>query len=99
MSVIIIVRNPVGRSLVVDFPARFRSDSIWLVMNPTGTMPYFFAAFSSRLRARSFASSFSNETWLKRDSAFRTCDSSLIGSRRRPRESTYANALSGRFAR
>ena len=38
-------------------------------------------------------------TWLNRASAFRTCDSSLIGSRRRPRESTYAKALFGNFAR
>jgi hypothetical protein len=53
-------------------------------MNPTGTMRYFFAAFSSRLRARSRAASFSKATWLNRASAFFTCALSLTGSHRRP---------------
>jgi len=56
-------------------------------MKPTGTMPYFFAAFSSRRRARSLAASFSNLIRSNRPSAFRTCASSWIGSRRRPSES------------
>src|SRR3954454_20853426 len=68
-------------------------------MKPIGMIPCFLAARSSRLRARSRASSLSNTTWLKRASAFRTCDASWIGSRRRPRESMYANALSGSCAR
>src|SRR3954469_6848531 len=68
-------------------------------MKPIGMIPCFFAARSSRLRARSRASSLSNTTWLKRASAFRTCDASWIGSRRRPLESMYANALSGSWAR
>ena len=51
------------------------------------------------MRARSFAASSSKATWLKRDSALRTCDSSLMGNRRRPFESTYANALLGSRAR
>src|SRR6185503_5450100 len=68
-------------------------------MKPMGTIPYFLAAPRSRRRARSRASSSSNATWLKRASAFRTCGSSLIGSRRRPFESTYAKALLGSFAR
>ncbi len=59
----------------------------WPVMKPTGTMPYFLAAFSSLVRARSLAASFSKRTWLKRASALRTWASSLIGSRRTPRES------------
>src|SRR3989442_11309257 len=64
-------------------------------MKPMGTIPYFLAALRSLLRARSLAASSSNATWLKRASAFRTCGSSLIGSRRRPLESTYAKALLG----
>ena len=68
-------------------------------MNPIGTTPYFFAALSSRVRASSRAASSSNATWLNRARALRTCDASLIGRRRRPCESMYANALSGRFAR
>jgi len=56
-------------------------------MKPTGMMRYFFAAFRSRVRARSRAASSSKPTWLNRASAFRTCASSWIGSRRRPRES------------
>jgi len=56
-------------------------------MKPIGTMPYFFAALSSRVRARTRASSSSKRIWLKRDSAFRTWASSLIGRLRRPRES------------
>jgi len=52
--------------------------------NPIGTMPYFFAAASSRCRAFSRAASFSNDVWSNRDSAFRTCDASWIGRRRRP---------------
>jgi len=63
-------------------------DCSWPVMNPTGTIPYFLAALRSLVRARSRAASSSKITWLKRDRAFRTCDSSLIGSRFRPREST-----------
>src|SRR6476469_1617645 len=61
-------------------------------MNPIGTMPYFLAAVSSLLRARSRAASSSNLVWLKRASALRTCASSWIGKRRRPFESTYAKA-------
>src|SRR5262245_23413969 len=61
-------------------------------MNPIGTMPYFLAAVSSRLRARSRAPSSSNFVWLKRASALRTCASSWIGKRRRPFESTYAKS-------
>src|SRR5712692_625689 len=68
-------------------------------MKPMGTIPYFLAAVRSLLRARSLAASSSKATWLKRARAFRTCDSSLIGSRRRPRESTYAKALLGSCAR
>jgi hypothetical protein len=68
-------------------------------MKPTGTILYFLAAFRSRRRARSRAASFSKATWLKRASALRTCALSWIGSRRRPRASMYANALSGRRAR
>src|SRR5712691_10989105 len=68
-------------------------------MKPMGTIPYFLAAVRSLLRARSLAASPSKATWLKRARAFRTCDSSLIGSRRRPRESTYAKALLGSCAR
>jgi hypothetical protein len=56
-------------------------------MKPIGMIPCFAAALSSRLRARSRASSSSNATWLKRASAFRTCDASWIGRRRLPRES------------
>jgi hypothetical protein len=56
-------------------------------MKPTGTMPYFFAAFRSRVRVRSRSASFSKATRLNRARAFRTCASSWIGSRRRPRES------------
>src|SRR5439155_17920973 len=68
-------------------------------MKPTGTIPYFLAAPRSLVRALSRAASSSNATWLKRARAFRTCDSSLIGSRRRPRASTYAKALFGSRAR
>ena len=68
-------------------------------MNPIGTIPYFLAAPRSFLRARSRAASSSKATWVKRASAFRTCDSSLIGRRFRPFESMYANALLGSFAR
>src|SRR5262245_10623561 len=68
-------------------------------MKPIGTIPYFLAAPRRRLRARSRAASSSKATWLKRASALRTCDSSLIGRRLRPLESTYANALLGSFAR
>jgi hypothetical protein len=57
-------------------------------MNPTGTMRYFFAAFSSRLRARSLAASLSKATWLNRARALRTWALSWIGKRRRPEEST-----------
>jgi hypothetical protein len=57
-------------------------------MKPTGTMPYFFAAFRSRVRVRSRAVSSSKPTRLNRASAFRTCASSWIGRRRRPGEST-----------
>jgi len=64
-------------------------------MKPIGTMPYFFAARSSRVRARTRACSSSNRIWLKRDRAFRTWASSLIGRLRRPRESMWAKALSG----
>jgi hypothetical protein len=56
-------------------------------MNPTGTMPYFFAAISSRRRAFSLAASSSNLIRSNRPSAARTCASSWIGSRRRPSES------------
>ena len=45
------------------------------------------------------AASLSNWTWPKRASALRTCDASWIGSRRRPAESTYANARSARAER
>ena len=69
------------------------------LMKPIGMIPCFCAARSSRLRARSRASSSSNATWLKRDSALRTCEASLIGRRRLPLESMYANALSGSCAR
>src|SRR5512143_902383 len=68
-------------------------------MNPTGTILYLRAAVRSRLRARSLAASSSKATWLKRARAFRTCDLSLIGSRRRPFESTYAKAVFGNRAR
>src|SRR5437667_9148445 len=54
-------------------PTRSFSDRSWRVKNPMGTMPYFFAALSNRLRARSRAASSSKATWLKRASAFRTC--------------------------
>ena len=57
-------------------------------MNPTGTMPYLFAAISSRRRALSLAASSSKVTRSNRPSAFRTCASSLMGNRRRPSEST-----------
>ena len=69
------------------------------LMNPIGMIPCFFAALSSRLRARSRASSSSKATWLKRARALRTCDASWIGRRRRPRESICAKALSGSFRR
>src|SRR5262244_2665895 len=62
-------------------------------MKPIGTMPYFLAAVSSRLRARSRAASSSKLVWLKRASALRTCASSWIGKRRRPFESTYAKSV------
>ena len=100
MSVISIVTKPDGScDGFARRAAALRSDCSWPVMNPTGTIPNFLAAFSSRLRARSRARSSSNLTWPNRASALRTCASSWIGSRRRPRESTYANALSGRSAR
>ena len=67
--------------------ARARTLSSWPPMKPTGTMPYFLAALSSLSRARSRAASVSNSVWSKRESAFRTWALSLIGSRRRPRES------------
>jgi hypothetical protein len=57
-------------------------------MNPTGTIPNFFAAFSNFVRPRSRAASSSKATWLKRASALRTWAASLIGSRRFPSEST-----------
>ena len=57
------------------------------------------AALSTLPRARSRAAASSNPTWLKRESAFRTCDSSWIGRRRSPFEATFANALSGRRER
>src|SRR5262249_6973523 len=60
---------------------------------------YFFAARRSLIRALSRAESLSKTVCSKRESALRTCDSSLIGSRRRPRESTYAKAVSGSPAR
>ena len=66
---------------------------------PIGTIPCFFAALSSRVRARSRAASSSNTTWLNRARALRTRVASWIGRRRRPRESMYANALSGSCAR
>jgi len=87
------VTKPVGSAAASMAVARIcaaaclRSDASWPVMNPTGTMPYLRAAFSSRLRARSRAASFSNWTWVNRASAFRTCALSWIGSRRRPRAS------------
>jgi len=56
-------------------------------MKPIGTMPYFLADRSSFVRARSRAPSSSKGIWLKRESAFRTWASSLIGRLRRPRES------------
>ena len=56
-------------------------------MNPTGTIPYLFAALRSRLRARSRAASSSKATRSNRASAFRTWASSLMGSRRFPRAS------------
>src|SRR5215831_17220383 len=68
-------------------------------MKPIGTIPYFFAARRSLIRALSRAESLSKTVCSKRESALRTCDSSLIGSRRRPRESTYAKAVSGSPAR
>ena len=68
-------------------------------MNPTGTIPYFLAAFSRRLRARSRAASSSNETRPNRARAARTCASSWMGRRRPPFESMYANALAGSFDR
>ena len=69
------------------------------VMKPTGTMRYFFAAFSSRLRAPSRAASSSKATRLNRARAFFTCALSWMGSRRRPRASMYAKARSGSRAR
>ena len=83
MSVMRNVTMPVGSALR-STGLGARSDRICPVMNPTGTMPYRLAAFRSRLRARSRASSFSNATRSNRARAFRTCGSSLIGSRRRP---------------
>ena len=67
MSVIIIVTNPVG-SCTGTFAwssPRWRSDWSCPVMNPTGTMPYFFAAVSSFFRARSRAGSSSNDDLLE----------------------------------
>ena len=87
MSVMSRVTNPVGRvGASVDVASR-RADCSWPMMNPTGTIRYFFAAFSSRRRARSRAS-LSKTTWLNRASAFRTWALSCISGRRRPREST-----------
>lgn len=96
--------RPWATAVVSSFPLReiddaLRSERSCPVMNPTGTMPYFLAAFSNRRRARSRAASSSNETRWNRLSAARTCASSWIGRRRRPWESMYANALSGRLAR
>src|SRR3954453_17231519 len=64
-------------------------------MKPIGMIPCFLAALKTRLRARSRAASSSKATWLNRARALRTCAASWIGRRRRPRESMYANALSG----
>src|SRR4051794_28826255 len=68
-------------------------------MKPIGWIPYFVAALSSRRRARSRTSSSSNATWLNLARAFRTCDASWIGRRRRACESMYAKAVSGSCAR
>jgi hypothetical protein len=86
MSVKRKVTAPVG-SVEKSGDRSLRSDRSCPVMNPTGTMPYFFAAFSSRRRACSLAASFSNLTRSNRPSAARTWASSLIGRRRRPSES------------
>ncbi len=90
MSVISMVRKPVGSAAGprARRSPKARSESSWLAMKPSGTIPCFLAALSSRWRARSRAASSSNWTWLNRASAFRTWAASWIGSRRRPREST-----------
>src|SRR6266581_4614897 len=90
------VRTSLARASISP---RMRTFCSWPVMKPTGTIPYFLAAFSSFVRARSRAASSSNVVWLKRDSALRTWAWSLIGRRRRPRESMYAKALLGNRAR
>ena len=90
-------RSP-SSAMCVDEPTRSANSSVswpvgnrgrsWASMNPTGTMPWRFAARSSFVRARSRAASSSNRTRLKRASALRTWASSLIGRRRLPCEST-----------
>jgi hypothetical protein len=86
MSVRRKVTAPVG-SVEKSGDRSLRSDRSCPVMNPTGTMPYFFAAISNRRRAFSLAASSSNLIRSNRPSAARTCASSWIGSRRRPSES------------
>ncbi len=85
MSVINRVTKPEGR-------LRTERDrwaaSISLAMKPIGTMRCFLAARSRRERARSRAASSSNGTWPNRDNALRMWDTSWIGSRRLPFEST-----------
>jgi hypothetical protein len=83
MSLIRKVTVPVG-SQAVSAARAVRSLRSWPVMNPTGTIPCFFAAVSRRLRARSRADGLSNATRSNRDNAARTCGSSWIGSRRCP---------------
>ena len=68
------------------------------VMKPTGTMPCCFVALSSRLRACSRAVSLSNLTWLKRPESVPGV-ALVVGSRRRPFESTQAKAALGTRAR
>ena len=86
MSVSRNVSEPVG-NVEKSGERALRSDRICPSMNPTGTMPNRLAAFSRRRRARSRAASFSKATRSNRASAFRTWDSSWIGSDRLPAES------------
>jgi hypothetical protein len=86
---IIIVTNPVREQRAPSPWAlpRCRSDWSCPVMNPTGTMPYFFAAVSSFFRALARAAR-PRTHLLEARQALRTCASSLIGRRRFPLEST-----------
>jgi hypothetical protein len=88
----------VSRKVTAPFGS-FRCGCSCALTKPMGTIPCFLLALSSRMRALSRAPSSSKATWLNRARAFRTCAASWIGRRRLPRESMYANALSGSSAR